>query len=143
MNTPPTKEVSCCDCHMKATIDATLFCPPDWDYLSLTGRVRCGSCRRALDEANRSFDQPHRGHMPDFQDTGFAPLAPIDLQPMSDPEPAPTPFRSGGGGDFVGGGAEASFEVAASPPPAPAPAPADPPASSSGGSDSSSASSGD
>ena len=126
---PKTKEVSCCDCHMKATIDATLHCPPDWDYLELTGRCRCGTCRRELEEANRRFDQPHHGHA-SFEDTQFMPLQPIDLKPLSDPEPAP--FRSGGGGDFGGGGASATFEVAS--------APADPPAASSDSSDSSSSS---
>lgn len=128
---PKTKEVSCCDCHMKATIDATLHCPPDWDYLELTGRCRCGTCRRELESVNSS-SPTYPMQRPDFQDTQFMPLQPIDLKPLSDPEPAPAPFRSGGGGDFGGGGASDTFEVAS--------APADPPAASSDSSDSSSSS---
>jgi len=131
---PSNKEVHCCDCGLRAEIDPSHFCPPGWEYLQITGRVRCASCRRDLEHVNEAAPMQRQ----DFQDTAFAPLAP-QVEPLGEieptPAPAPAPFSAGGGGDFAGGGAEASFEVAA------APAPADPPASSSYSSDSSSSSS--
>lgn len=37
----------------------------DWDYLPITGRYRCGDCRRALESAGSMTGAPHDpGHDP-------------------------------------------------------------------------------
>lgn len=49
----PKKEVSCSDgCGNKAAISVTLECPPSWQYLELTKRLRCPDCQRALLRVN-------------------------------------------------------------------------------------------